>query len=205
MPNRAFAQCRRLVLATKNAHKVREMSSLLAPLGVPLTPLTEFPRVDSAVEDGATLAENSRRKAAGCALQLREWVLADDTGLEVDALAGAPGVRSARYAGDRADMAANRAKLLAELVSAPGTARTGRFVCCQAVAAPWGEIVAEATGVCCGVVRREPAGTGGFGYDVLFEVTGTGRTLAELNAAETAALGHRGQAARELMRRLLGN
>jgi XTP/dITP diphosphohydrolase len=188
-----------------NAHKVRELSLLLAPFGVPLTPLNEFPRVVPAVEDGTTLAENARRKAAGYALQLGEWVLADDTGLEVDALAGAPGVRSARYAGDRADMAANRAKLLAELASAPEAARSGRFVCWLAVAAPWGEVVEEATGVCCGVVRREPAGTGGFGYDALFEVTGTGRTLAELNAAETAALGHRGQAARALMRRLLGD
>jgi XTP/dITP diphosphohydrolase len=189
-------------LATTNPDKLRELSSLLGPLGIPLVGLGEFPGAVPIVEDGTTLAENARRKAAGYALQLGEWVLADDTGLEVDALAGAPGVRSARYAGDHADMAANRARLLADLAHVHDSQRSGRFVCCLAVAAPSGEVVAEAAGVCPGSLRRAPAGMGGFGYDALFEVEGSGKTLAELDAAATGEWGHRGKAVRALLRSL---
>jgi XTP/dITP diphosphohydrolase len=196
----ALSVCRRLVLATTNAHKLRELRRLLAPLGVPLVGLGEIGTVVSAVaEEGDSLSEISRAKASAYARQLGEWVLSDDTGLEVDALGGAPGVRTARYAGESATMAENRAKLLADLVGYGPAERGARFVCCLSVAAPDGEVVLEATGICPGRIRTEPSGDAGFGYDVLFEVDGLGRTLAELDDAQTAEVGHRGRAVREIV------
>jgi XTP/dITP diphosphohydrolase len=150
-------------------------------------------------EDADTLAANARRKATGYAKQLARWILSDDTGLEVDALGGAPGVRSARYAGENATMAENRARLLTELSHVPDEQRTARFVCRIAIADPTGAIVLEAERDCRGSIRRDPAGTGGFGYDALFEVAGTGRTLAELTTRETSRVGHRGRAVRALL------
>jgi XTP/dITP diphosphohydrolase len=192
--------CQRLVLATTNPHKLRELQSLLAPLGVLLLGLTDVEKkAPEAIEDGATLAANARLKAKHYARCLSEWVLSDDTGLGVDALGGAPGVRSARYAGDGATMVEHRARLLSELAGIDAARRTARFVCCFALAAPDGEIVLEASGECAGRIRTEPAGNAGFGYDVLFEVEGIGRTLAELDAAETALFGHRGHAARQFI------
>jgi XTP/dITP diphosphohydrolase len=188
-----------LVLATSNAHKVRELTDLLAPLGVSLPSLADFPGSHPVSEDGATLADNARCKATGYARQLAQWVLADDTGLEVDALGGAPGVRSARFAGEHATMAENRSKLLADLQPIHLARWTARFVCQLAVANAAGEIVFEATGTCHGRIRREPAGDLGFGYDSLFEVANRELTLAELGPAETAAVGHRGQAVGKLL------
>ena len=196
----ALRTCTRLVLATTNPHKLRELQSLLAPLGVPLLGLADIGRTASeAIEDGATLAANASLKATHYARCLSEWVLSDDTGLEVDALGGAPGVRSARYAGDRVTMAENRSRLLAELAGVDAGRRSARFICCFALADPGGQIVLEARGKCAGRIRSEPAGSAGFGYDVLFEVEGIGRTLAELDPDETALLGHRGDAARHFI------
>jgi XTP/dITP diphosphohydrolase len=181
---------------------VRELSALLSTLPVPLEALSTHGAVRVVEETGATCAENARQKAAAYARQLHQWVLADDTALEVDALGGAPGVRSARYAGDTATMAANRAKLLEELAQVPIARRTARFVCHLAVADPAGAVVAEAAGVCRGRIRRQAAaGSFGFGYDCLFEVDGCDRTLAELDSQETAAVGHRARAVRALLGR----
>lgn len=200
MPDR---RCKQLVLATGNANKVREFHSLLAPLRLPILSLADFPTVIPVVEEGTTLAENSRLKASAYAKQLQEWVLSDDTGLEVDALSGAPGVRSARYAGEKASMKENREKLLTDLADVPEATRTARFVCHLAIADPQGTVVAEAVGTCEGRIRREAKGEFGFGYDSLFEVAGSDRTLAEFNAAETAVVGHRAQAARALFHFLM--
>jgi XTP/dITP diphosphohydrolase len=196
MPN---ARCERLVLATGNAHKARELAELLAPLDIPVTSLADFPTAQPAVELGSTLADNARQKASSYALRLGEWVLSDDTGLEVDALAGAPGVCSARYAGPQATMAENRAKLLGDLDRFPDEKRTARFVCHLAIADPSGEVVAQAAGMCRGRIRREPAGDLGFGYDSLFEIVEYHRTLAEISPRVTAALGHRGRAVYRLL------
>lgn len=193
-----FPQLDALVVATGNPHKAQEFSALLAALRVPLLSLGDFPETQAVVEDGASLVENARLKASGYALQLKRWVLSDDTGLEVDALGGAPGVRSSRYAGEQATMAENRAKLLAELEHIPESKRTAQFVCHLALADPSGRITFEARGVCHGRIRREPAGNGGFGYDALFEVVEWRRTLAELGPVGKAVLGHRGRAVREL-------
>ncbi|MHB8897337.1 MAG: RdgB/HAM1 family non-canonical purine NTP pyrophosphatase [Thermoguttaceae bacterium] len=191
--------CTTLVLATGNPHKVRELEVLLRPLQVPLLSLADFPQTVPVEENGETLAENARRKAIGYARALGEWVLADDTGLEVDALGGAPGVRSARFAGQGATMAENRAKLLQELAGVPETKRWARFVCQLAVADPGGEVVAESQGECRGRIRLEGTGQYGFGYDSLLEIAEYRRTLAELGPAATAAIGHRGRAVRALL------
>jgi XTP/dITP diphosphohydrolase len=194
----------RLILATGNPHKARELVGLLTPLGVPLLSLADVRAVSPVEEDGVSVAENARKKAGEYAQQLREWVLSDDTALCVDALAGAPGVRSARYAGEQADMAENRAKLLADLESVPASRRTARFVCALAIANPAGRIEWESTGVCSGRILYAPStGTGGFGYDVLFAVEGHGgATLAELPPDVVSAVGHRGRAARQLLARV---
>ena len=189
------ATCKTLVLATGNPHKVRELSELLSALGIQLTSLADWPATTPVEENGTTPAENARKKASGYARQLEQWVLADDTALCVDVLDGAPGVRSARYAGERATMAENRAQLLAELAHVPDSLRTARFVCHLAVANPAGEIIVEATGICPGRIRREATSESfGFGYDVLFEVADLQRTLAELPPEITAVVGHRGRA-----------
>ncbi len=195
--------CNNLVLATRNPNKFRELGDLLAPLDLPLHNLAEFPGVRPVVEDGQTLAENAAKKATLYARQLEAWVLADDTGLEVDALGGAPGVRSARYAGDQATMAQNREKLLAELQHVPPEQRAACFVCQLAVANPAGVIVAQGAGRCRGrLLDHAAAGPYGFGYDVLFELSEMpGKTLAELPPDETARLGHRGRAVRDLLSR----
>lgn len=173
---------------------------LLSPLGVPLVGLPDVGgSIPPASEEGTSLGEIARAKARYYARQLRDWVLSDDTGLMVEALGGAPGVRSARYAGEGATMAENRAKLLADLRGVEAAQRGARFACHLAVADPHGRIVVEAVGECHGQLRTEPAGHGGFGYDTLFEVAGLGRTLAELDARETAEVGHRGRAARQLI------
>ena len=191
-----------LVLATGNPDKFRELRELLVPLALSLHSLAEFPLVRPVVEDGATLAENAVKKATGFARQLGKWVLADDTGLEVDALDGAPGVRSARYAGDGASMVQNRQKLLTALQHVPPGQRTARFVCELAVAGPTGAIVAQAAGHCPGqILTCESGGAFGFGYDVLFEVQNAeGKTLAELPPEQTNQLGHRGRAVCELLK-----
>ena len=188
----------KLVLATGNPHKVRELRALLRPWRIPLCSLADFPRVATVDENGHTLAENARRKATGYAAALGEWVLADDTGLNVDALNGAPGVRSARFAGESASMAENRSRLLEELAGIPAGNRTARFVCHLAIADPAGTVVAEAMGACRGRIRTSATGEFGFGYDALFEIVEYGRTLAEFGPAATAMIGHRGRGVRNL-------
>lgn len=192
--------CRRLIIATTNPHKLRELKALLASLNLEIVGLADMhPQVPPAPEDGNSLAENARGKAQFYARLLRQWVLSDDTGLFVDALGGAPGVRSARYAGEGVSMCEHRTKLLRELQHVASAERTAQFLCHLAIAAPNGQIVFETTGECRGRIRTDPTGSGGFGYDVLFEVEGLGRTLAELDDDETAQFGHRGQAARQLL------
>ena len=191
----------RLILATTNPHKVMELSALLKPLDVELKSLADWPAVVAVDEDGATPLENERKQAVGYARQLGEWVLADDTALCVDALGGEPGIKSARYAGERATMDQNRALLLERLAGVPDEQRTARFVCQLVIANSDGDVVWEVAGRCEGRILRAPsAGSFGFGYDVLFAVDGVPGTLAELPPELTAEVGHRGRAARALLR-----
>lgn len=184
---------RTILLASRNAGKIREIRGALAGLPVEIVVRGDLPDV---LEDGATFQENARKKAVAAARFAGEWALADDSGLEVDALGGAPGVRSARWSG--AGPEGNNDRLLKELEGVPLERRTARFRAAVAVAAPDGSIVAEAEGVCDGVIGFERRGKEGFGYDPLFIVPHLGRTMAELAPEEKNALSHRGRALRAL-------
>ncbi|MGH2947983.1 MAG: non-canonical purine NTP pyrophosphatase [Solirubrobacteraceae bacterium] len=178
----------RLLLATRNAHKLREFERLLP--GVGLDPLPDG--VPTPPEDGDTYAANALIKARAAATATGRVAIADDSGIEAEALGGAPGVRTARYAGPTATDAENLARLAAE---APAGSPL-RYVCAIAHVAPGGEEhVFEAT--CEGTLAERPRGEGGFGYDPLF-VAADGRTMAELPDAEKDAISHRGRAARAL-------
>lgn len=195
----------KLVFATSNPHKVREAREILAPHAIELVDLRELgAELPEPVEDGVTFEENARLKARYYASRLGITCLAEDSGLEVDALGGAPGVYSARYAettGTREERdRANNDKLLAALVGIPLERRQARFVCTLAVADPNGTILAEARGTYPGVIAFEPRGDNGFGYDPLLYLTDRGCTSAELPEDEKNARSHRGQALRTLAR-----
>lgn len=185
----------RLILATTNMGKVREIEKILAdlPVAVETIDAFDFPPV---VEDGKTFAENACKKARHYAAHTGCITLADDSGLEVEALQGQPGVYSARYAGKEANDAMNNDKLLQAMHDVPAGNRTARFRCVLAVAAPGGRCT-MAEGVCSGTIGFTPRGDQGFGYDPLF-VLADGRTMAELPAAEKNRISHRGQALRKL-------
>jgi XTP/dITP diphosphohydrolase len=191
-----------LVLGTANRKKGIELADLLRPVGVELRTLADFPGDFQVAEDGDTFAANARLKAAGYARLLGQWVLADDSGLEVDALGGRPGVFSARYAGPDATDASNNRLLLEQLGDTPLADRTARFVCHIAVADPAGEIQAESEAACRGRILFEPRGDDGFGYDPLFEIVEYHRTFAEFGLRVKAALSHRARAARGLIPQL---
>jgi XTP/dITP diphosphohydrolase len=181
----------RVVLATGNAHKRQEIAAIVAALGLPFTLVEPAGPLPEVVEDGETLRANALKKARSVALALGLPALADDTGLEVDALGGAPGHHAARYAGPECDPRKNVAKLLAALDGVPAARRTARFRCVVAlVTDPRGEpIVGEGTVE--GVIARARAGEGGFGYDPVFFVPERGCTLAELAEDEKNRLSHR--------------
>jgi XTP/dITP diphosphohydrolase len=185
----------RWVVATANAHKVRELAALLDGLAVEL--VARPPDVEMPPETGTTFLANARIKARAIAQATGEIALADDSGLEVDALGGDPGVFSARYAGEGASDADNNAKLLGELSGIHGPNRRARFRCALALVAPDGrELTAD--GRCEGFVLDAERGAGGFGYDPLFQPEGDTRSLAEYAEAEKNAISHRGRAARKL-------
>src|SRR5262249_45832112 len=156
--------------------------------------LTSWPDAPEVTEDGKTFEENARKKASETARHLKQWVLAEDSGLVVPALNGRPGVYSARYAGKQGDNAANNARLLAELAPLREDRRAAYYVCVAALADPAGEAKAVSEGRCQGVITREYRGTGGFGYDPLFLVREYHRTFGELSPGVKHALSHRARA-----------
>ncbi|MGQ9513426.1 XTP/dITP diphosphatase [Thermodesulfitimonas sp.] len=184
---------KRIVVATTNQGKLREIEEILAPLGLSVISLAAYPGFPEIEEDGATFEENAVKKARLTAAFTGETALADDSGLEVDYLGGAPGVRSARFAGEPKNDAANNAKLLRLLAGVPWEKRTARFRCVIAVATPEGQ-VATAEGTCEGFILAEPRGTGGFGYDPLFYFPEYGKTFAELSPEEKNRVSHRARA-----------
>ena len=184
---------REIVIASKNKGKIREIREIYADLPVAIV---EHPDLPDVVEDGDTFAANARKKAVEIARHTGKWALADDSGLEVDALQGAPGIYSARWSGGGDE--ANNDKLLAELRDVPAPARTARYRAVVVIASPDGRVVAEADGVCDGLIGFERKGTGGFGYDPLFVVPQFGRTMAELPAETKHSISHRGEALRRL-------
>ncbi len=187
---------RRLLIATANAGKLREMRALLALPGLELISLADL-RILQTVEEGSDYAENARRKAATFASRARVLTIADDSGLEVDTLAGAPGPHSARLAGPQASDAERRRRLLAllEPLARPWTAR---FRCTMALAGPDGG-VDLAVGVCEGEIIPQERGAGGFGYDPIFLVAGGELTMAELAEPEKNLISHRARAVQALL------
>ena len=187
---------RRLVLGTRNRHKVEELHGLLGPSQIVLATLDDFSQAVEVVEDGETFAANAALKATLQSRHLGEWVLAEDSGIVVPVLSGAPGVYSARYAGPQATDEANNARLLRELVGQPPERRAAYYVCHIALADPSGVICAQCEAKCHGRIGLHPAGSGGFGYDPLFEVIEYHRTFGELGPLVKRVLSHRSRAAR---------
>lgn len=189
----------RVVVASNNEGKVREIRHVLEPLGWEVVRAADLGAESLEVEEtGDTFLENALIKARAYAEAFECVALADDSGLEVDVLEGDPGVRSAYYAGEPTDDAANNAKLLAEIAGVPECERAARFRCVVALAWPDGRVLA-ADGVCEGRIGFEPRGAGGFGYDPLFlPDAAPGKTMAELSPDEKSAISHRGAALRAL-------
>lgn len=195
---------KRIVIATHNTHKTGEFRALLGPDWL-VEDLTSWPALPVPVEDGDTFEANAAIKARSAAERLPEGVLvvADDSGLEVDALQGRPGIYSARYAGPGADDAGNRDKVLAEMAEVPDEARTARFRCVLVIARGGsGELAGACSGAVEGRLTWQSAGTGGFGYDPIFAPEGHDRTFGELPPEVKHSLSHRARALALLRRRL---
>lgn len=187
-----------ILLATHNAGKLREIREIAAHLPIAWHTLEEYHGLPDALEDGDTFAENARRKALHYSARAGLPTLADDSGLEVDVLAGAPGVHSARFARSPRDDRANNRKLIALLRDTPPAQRTARFRCALALAHD-GRVVLETTGVFEGLIIDAPRGVNGFGYDPHFLVPDLGLTAAELDSTQKHARSHRGQALRAML------
>ena len=195
-----------LVVGTRNVKKREELLGLLGDLGWEVRDLTGWPDVPEVVEDGATFEANARKKATERARAVGHWVLGEDSGLVVPVLKGRPGVYSARYAGRHGDDAANNARLLAEPAPLPDRPYPAYYVCTAALARPDGQIETVVEGRCHGVIIKERRGSGGFGYDPLFEIPEFRRTFGELSSRVKHALSHRARALAQLrpvLRRLL--
>ena len=182
-----------IVLATRNSGKVKEFKALLASLGVTVLSLEDYQWVPEVEEDGSTFKENAEKKALVVARATGKIAVADDSGLEVDFLGGAPGVHSARFAGPERDDGANNRKLLQLMEGVPPEQRSARFCCVVAVGTPEGK-VHTAMGTCPGVILQKPAGEGGFGYDPLFFIPEYGQTFAQLELNVKNKISHRGKA-----------
>ncbi|QYR23343.1 XTP/dITP diphosphatase [Paenibacillus sp. sptzw28] len=201
-----------IVVATKNAGKVREFAHAFGKLGMNVVSMFDYPDLPDIVEDGSTFAENARKKARAVGEALGLPALADDSGLEVEVLGGQPGVYSARYAGPEASDARNNTKLLDELskiTAASNRLEDGmkllseaRFVCALALYDPSGSTFTEAEGYVAGSITDKPRGDGGFGYDPLFWLSSFHKTMAELTTEEKQAISHRGAALSSLLKKL---
>ena len=196
-------QVTELVVATRNKGKVTEIEKKLAPLAIGVLSLTDFGDIPEAPETGETFAANAEQKARYYLARTGRACLADDSGLEVDALQGAPGVHSARYAGEAASDADNNQKLLLALTGIPAEKRGGRFCCALALVTADGQI-RRTDGVVDGMILDRPQGQGGFGYDPLFFLPELGKTMAELSSDEKNIISHRGRALDALVAMLAG-
>lgn len=197
---------KRVLVATSNPGKIRDLAGAAAPLEVEIASVPNFPSLPAVVEDGATFEANARKKAEAYSRYVPgEIVISDDSGLEVDALGAAPGVHSARYAADQPHAAnsnmdddANNAKLIREIKRVSPDKRTGRFVCWIAAARD-GKTLAAFEGKAEGIILDQPRGANGFGYDPLFYFPPIGKTFAELTAEEKSKYSHRGAAFRKFL------
>lgn len=192
-----------LVLGTNNAKKLVELRLLLPEDKVNLTTLAEIPESIEVEETGDTFQANAALKASEQAKHLGRWVLAEDSGLTVEALRGEPGVRSARYAGTHGDDEANNDKLLRELKDVPDDKRGAHFNCFLCLADPDGNVRLENHGRCAGRIAHSRSGGAGFGYDPLFVIREYHRTFGELDLEVKRAISHRSRALRKFIPRLL--
>lgn len=190
----------KILVATNNAGKIKELNEFLADLPIELFGLKHFENTFEPAETGATFADNAILKANSYALQTGFRALSDDSGLEVEALNGAPGVFSARYAGENATDAERIFKLLDELAATDNKSRRARFVCAMAIADETGEIKFLAEGTCEGKIALKPRGANGFGYDPIFVPDGYEQTFGELSSAIKGKISHRAQAIGKIMR-----
>ena len=196
----------KLVVATRNRHKVREIAVLLAEAGLDLDPVTidEVAPGAALLEDEDTFEANALAKARQASAVCHLPAIADDSGIEVDALGGAPGVRSARWSGEPCDDARNNEKMLRELAAVAGEKRTARYRCAAAFVDLRRNLEIVRSGACEGLLLTEGRGSGGFGYDPLFLVPSLGRTMSEIDLDEKNRLSHRATAFRDLAQ-ALGN
>ncbi|MDA1050332.1 MAG: RdgB/HAM1 family non-canonical purine NTP pyrophosphatase [Planctomycetota bacterium] len=194
---------RLLVLGTHNKKKGLELAELLAPHGFVLRTLADLSHAIEVDETGTTFAENAALKATVQARHLGCWVLGEDSGLAVDALGGGPGVYSARFAGPDATDETNNAKLLQQLADVPLDQRTAHYVCHAVLSDPHGTARAESEDYCRGRILFEPSGSGGFGYDPLFEIPEYHRTFGELGSTVKTVLSHRSRAMRAIIPRII--
>ena len=193
-----------IIIATGNKHKVEEISAMLKDLNIKVVPMSDLASFPKTIEDGETLKDNAAKKAREAAEFYKKWALADDTGLEVDYLNGAPGVYSARYAGEPCTYEDNNKKLLSALSGVPKEKRTAKFRCVIAIASPTGEMF-FADGEIFGIISDVLSGTNGFGYDPVFFVPEQNKTFAELSAGVKNEISHRAKAlkkAKEIIRKI---
>ena len=191
----------KLVLATHNPNKKTEMNAVLSDLGLDVIGLDQYPEIDDIPENGTTLLENALIKARAVHLKTGFPALADDTGLEVDALHGAPGVYSARFAGEDATYQDNVKKLLSVMAGVSRQNRTARFRTVVALIDSDTELWTE--GIIEGLITREQRGAGGFGYDPIFEAADTGKTFSEMSAAQKNEISHRARALQKMRKKLI--
>lgn len=193
----------RLLIATGNQGKIAELRDLLRPLGLPLITLADLPTIAEPAETGSTFADNAALKAAFYAHASGEWAIADDSGLEIDFLDGAPGIYSARFGGKGLSYKNRMRIVLSDLADVRDEQRTARFVCVITVADPTGGIAISAEGVCEGMIAHEARGSNGFGYDPIFIPAGYEFTFGELTDDQKRSISHRGKASADLIRKML--
>lgn len=192
-----------IIIATKNKGKAKDFEALLEPMGYKVLTLHDVAPHMDVEETGVTFEENAILKAETIAAELQATVIADDSGLEIDALGGEPGVYSARYSGEQKNDDSNMDKVLQKLVQVPADEKTARFRCVLALASPGKETVLF-KGVCEGLILDEKKGDHGFGYDPIFYVPSYDKTMAEMKPEEKASISHRGNAIRELGKAMPG-
>lgn len=193
----------KIVLSSRNKKKIAEIAELFAAHDITLIGVSDFPNVSEVDEDGDTFAANAAKKATEVALKINHWVIADDSGLCVDALGGDPGVNSALYAGTHGADQANNEKLLKELAVVPTEKRTAHYVCHAALSDPSGKIRLSAEGRCGGLILRDYHGVNGFGYDPLFLVPEFHKTFGELSPAVKRHISHRAKAFERLIPQMI--
>lgn len=189
---------KQLLFATGNLNKAKELAELTQPLGIEILTLKDFPQLESPEETGSTFLENALIKAVAGAKDTGLWALADDSGLTVDALKGAPGIYSARYAGENADSSQNNQKLLQALEGVEDGSRQAQFRATLALVSPQGDEYST-EGVAEGEILREYRGSNGFGYDPLFYIPDLGKTMAELSLEEKNQISHRAKAFKKII------